>query len=236
MVSPMNTTIALIGDRSDTVRAHGAIPKALDAAAKVVGADIAHAWVPTTALDPSTDALAGFDGLWCVPGSPYASMQGALAAVRFARERRVPFVGTCGGFQHALLEIARDVAGIASADHQESTPDAAEPVIHRLACALREDERTVHLTPGSRLASIYETTTIREGYHCSFGVNAKYRAALERAGIRFTATDDDGDVRAMELDGHPFFVGTLFQFELAALRGVTPPVAVSFVRAALAHA
>jgi CTP synthase (UTP-ammonia lyase) len=225
--------IGLVGDRSDKVRAHGAIPRALESAARLAGLDVTHGWLPTAALAAGAgDALDDFDGIWCVPGSPYASMPGALAAIRRARVRSIPFVGTCGGFQHALIEIARDVAGIASADHEESSPGAEEPVIHRLTCALDEDEREVHLLPGSRLASIYERETIREGYHCAFGVNPKYRAALERVGVGFTATDKDGDPRAIELAGHPFFLATLFQFELAALRGATPPIVVAFLRAA----
>jgi CTP synthase (UTP-ammonia lyase) len=225
--------IGLVGDRSDSRRAHGAIPRALESAARLAGLDVTHVWLPTAALAGGVgDELNDFDGIWCVPGSPYASMQGALAAIRYARECSVPFVGTCGGFQHALIEIARDVAGIASADHEESSPGAEEPVIHRLTCALCEDEREVHLLPGSRLASIYERETIREGYHCAFGVNPKYRAALERVGVGFTATDKDADPRAIELAGHPFFLATLFQFELAALRGATPPIVVAFLRAA----
>ncbi len=224
--------IGLVGDKSDEVRAHRAIPRALESAAPLAGLDVAYTWLPTTELagDASLE-LAELHGVWCVPGSPYASMQGALAAIRYARESSVPFLGTCGGFQHAVIEIARDVAGIASADHEESSPGAEEPVVHRLACALREDEREVTLVPGSRLATIYERETIHEGYQCSFGMNPKYRAALERAGLRFTAHDSDGEPRAFELAGHPFFLGALFQFELAALRGVTPPVVVAFLRA-----
>ena len=225
--------IGLVGDRSDKVRAHGAIPRALESASRLAGLDVTHAWLPTAGLAGGAGgAFDDFHGIWCVPGSPYASMQGALAAIRCARERSIPFVGTCGGFQHALIEIARDVAGIASADHEESNPGGEEPVIHRLTCALCEDEREVHLVAGSRLASIYERQTIREGYHCAFGVNPKYRAALERVGVGFTATDEDGDPRAIELAEHPFFVATLFQFELAALRGGTPPIVVAFLRAA----
>jgi len=82
------------------------------------------------------------------------------------------------------------------------------------------------------LASIYEHETIREGYHCAFGVNPKYRAALERVSVGFTAIDEDGEPRAFEVAGHPFFLATLFQFELAALRGATPPIVVAFLRAA----
>ena len=100
------------------------------------------------------------------------------------------------------------------------------------SCALLDDEREVHLLPGSRLASIYERESVREGYHCAFGVNPKYLAILKQVGVAFTATDKDGDPRAIELAGHPFFVATLFQFELAALRGATPPIVVAFLRAA----
>lgn len=203
--------IGLVGDRSDERRAHGAIPRALESAARLIGLGVTHAWLPTAALAAGAgDELADFDGIWCVPGSPYVSMPGALAAIRCAREYSVPFVGTCGGFQHALIEIARDVAGIASADHEESSPGAEELVIHRLTCMLHEDEREIHLRPGSRLASIYERDSIREGYHCAFGVNPKYRAVLERTGVVFTGTDDDGEPRAMELAGHPFFLATLY--------------------------
>ncbi len=226
-------TIGLVGDRSDRVRAHSAIPRALDSAARLAEVDVTHEWLPTARLAAGAgDELDHFDGIWCVPGSPYASMQGALTAIRYARERSIPFVGTCGGFQHAVIEIARDVAGIASADHEESSPGAKEPIIQRLTRALCEDAREVRLRPQSRLASIYEQETVHEGYHCAFGVNPMYRGDLERAGVSFTAFDQDGDPRAIELAGHPFFLATLFQFELAALCGATPPIVVAFLRAA----
>jgi len=67
---------------------------------------------------------AGFDGFWCVPASPYRDIDGALRAIRFAREQRRPFLGTCGGFQHAVLEYARNVLGWADAEHGELAPNA----------------------------------------------------------------------------------------------------------------
>jgi CTP synthase (UTP-ammonia lyase) len=230
----MSTTvrIGLVGDKSERVRAHGAIPKALESAARVADLEVEYAWLPTTDLvRGAREKLAGFQGIWCVPGSPYASTQGALEGIRYARESDAPFVGTCGGFQHALIEIARDVAGIPSAGHGEFDP-GGESIVHPLACTLSEEERPVKLLPGSGLAAIYGREDIDAAYHCSFGLNAKYRAALEGAGVRFTASDQDGDPRAFELAGHRFFLGTLFQFELAALKGGTPPVVVAFLRAA----
>jgi CTP synthase (UTP-ammonia lyase) len=92
----------------------------------------------------------------------------------------------------------------------------------------------VRFVAGSRLAQIYGGESAQEGYHCSYGVNQVHRAALERAGLRFTAFDEHGEIRGAELaaNAHPFFIGTLFQPERAALRGETPPVVRALVRAA----
>ena len=67
--------------------------------------------------------------MWCVPGSPYHSAEGALAAIRFAREKRRVFLGTCGGFQHALIEFARNVLGVSQAEHAETAPTAPDLVV-----------------------------------------------------------------------------------------------------------
>jgi CTP synthase (UTP-ammonia lyase) len=90
------------------------------------------------------------------------------------------------------------------------------------------------LAAGSRLREIYGAESAREGYHCNYGVSEIHRVALERAGLRFTAFDERGEIRAAELPRsvHPFFIGTLFQPERAALRGETPPLVRAFVQAA----
>lgn len=87
--------IGLIGDFNEAVTAHRAIPVALRLAAELLGHAVDLEWLATDAM-PDAQGLARFDGLWCVPGSPYRDMDGALRAIRFARERRVPFLGTCG--------------------------------------------------------------------------------------------------------------------------------------------
>ena len=133
----MTLAIALIGDRDDAVTAHRAIPKALALAAEATGVDLRPAWVATDGINADAD-LAGYDGFWCVPASPYRSMDGALRAIRFARTHDKPFLGTCGGFQHAVVEYARNVLGWADADHAETAPDAARAVIVPLACSLVE--------------------------------------------------------------------------------------------------
>lgn len=96
-------------------------------------------------------------------------------------------------------------------------------------------ERRGTLAPGSRLAGAYGALESREGYRCRFGLNPAFARELTAGPLRATATDAAGEVRAVELDGHPFFVATLFQPERAALAGVTPLLVVALVRAAAAQ-
>ena len=230
---PPSLHIALVGDYDPAVTAHQAIPRALALAAERLGVDVEQHWLPTDAVD-ADDPLAGVDAVWCVPASPYRSADGALRAIRAARESGRPFLGTCAGFQHAILEYARAVIGWADAEHGEAAPDAERPVITPLACALVEATDVVRFAPDSRLAAAYGALESREGYRCRYGLNPAFARELTAGPLRATATDATGEVRAVELDGHPFFVATLFQPERAALTGTAPPLAVALLRAAAA--
>lgn len=227
--------IALVGDPHPDVLAHRAIPVALDAAARVAHCSVSAEWQPTASLAACADvaaALRPFDAVWCVPASPYESMDAALEAIRFARERGRPFLGTCGGFQHALIEYARNVRGLVAADHAESSPDAELALIVPLACSLVGATAPLVIDPDSRLAAWCGGTSRAEQYHCSYGLDARFRAALEDGDLRFVARDDAGEVRAFELRSHPFFVGTLFQPERSSTAERAHPVVEAFVRAA----
>ncbi len=214
--------IGLIGDYDQAVTAHRAIPLAL--------AGAAFEWVPTESIT-TEQRLERYDGLWCVPGSPYRSMNGALLAIRHARQTGRPFLGTCGGFQHAIIEYARDLLGWADADHAETSPDAHRPVISLLSCALVEASEPIELVPGTKIAAAYGVGTITEAYRCRYGLNPTFRDALLKGPLRMSAHEPNGEVRAVELDGHPFFVATLFQPERAALRGDRAPLVNAFVKA-----
>ena len=105
--------ISLIGDFDANVTAHRAIPDALNRAGDELGVEVRFTWRHTATLGLNPEqTLAATSGIWCVPASPYANTDAALAAIRFARESPRPFLGTCGGFQHALLEYARNVLGL----------------------------------------------------------------------------------------------------------------------------
>ncbi|MEJ2631257.1 MAG: CTP synthase [Acidihalobacter sp.] len=224
-------TIGLVGDYNPDVPAHRAIPHALARASDELGLGIGFQWVPSEEIS-SVARIADFDGLWGIPASPYRNMDGVLLAIRHARESGIPYLGTCGGCQHAIIEYARNVLGWIDANHAETSPEAARAVIAPLACALVDATGTVDLVPGSRLATIYAGAQATEGYRCSFGVNEAFRDELLRGPLRLAATDaDDGEVRAVELDKHPFFVATLFQPERAALRGESAPLINAFAAA-----
>jgi ribosomal protein S18 acetylase RimI-like enzyme len=233
----VNVRVALVGDYTADAVAHRAIPIALEMAGAAVEWNVMHEWVATADIDPSRPDLDGYHGVWCVPASPYRSTEGAFAAIRFARERGGPFLGTCGGFQHAVLECARSLWRIERPAHAELEPGADAPIVAPLACALVEKGGRVRFAPGSRLFSAYGREEADEEYHCSYGLGARCLPYLAAGPLRATAWDDAGDVRGVELDGHPFFVATLFQPERAALRGVLPPIVPAFVAAtARAHA
>ncbi len=227
--------IALVGDYSDRHVAHRAIPVALQLARERAGADVAWEWVATRDIRSAQRDLKGFSAVWLVPASPYENTEGALDAVRWAREGGHPFLGTCGGFQHALLEIARNLSGLRDAAHAETHPDGPALIVTRLSCSLVGASGAVHFAEGSLLRTAYGAPSAVEAYHCNFGFNPEFRAPLEAAGLGFTAWDDAGDIRGAELSGHPFFVGVLFQPERAALRGEVPPPVTAFVGAVVAR-
>ncbi|MGF7114378.1 CTP synthase C-terminal region-related (seleno)protein [Pseudomonas laurylsulfatiphila] len=222
--------IALIGDYDPQVTAHQAIPLALEMVTEHSGLNVQWQWLATDKIHAETP-LPPFDGFWCVPASPYRHMDGALLAIRFAREQRRPFLGTCGGFQHAVLEYARNVLGWSDAEHGETTPDAARALLTPLSCALVEAVDSIQLAEGSLIAQAYESAEIREGYRCRYGVNPQFEGELLQRELHAVGHDSQQGLRAVELSGHPFFVATLFQPERAALAGVLPPLVGAFVEA-----
>ncbi|MFL6551726.1 MAG: CTP synthase [Povalibacter sp.] len=222
--------VGLVGDFDANVTAHRAIPEALRLVGEATRLKLEHEWIATDRIQ-SEAHVTDFDGLWCVPGSPYRNTAGALLAIAYARSRRVPFLGTCGGFQHAILEYARNVLGWSDADHAETAPDARRLIIAPLACSLVEETDAVQLVPRSRIARAYSALTAQEGYHCRYGLNPEFESALLSGALHATARDTNEEVRAIELVDHPFFVATLFQPERAALKGDVPPLVAAFIKA-----
>jgi len=231
LASNKNTLrIALVGDFNPEVIAHQAIPLAIDDAAAVQELTADYDWVATTDIK-SADDLVGYDAIWLVPASPYQNAEGAFIAIRYARENSIPFLGTCGGFQHAILEYARNVLGWSDAAHAE-TDTEGRMVIAPLACSLVEKSDTIELRANTIIAKAYGRLSIEEGYHCNYGISPDFAAELDEGALRVTGWDEEGEIRAVELITHPFFVGTLFQHERNALAGRPAPLVHAFLRAA----
>jgi CTP synthase len=222
--------IALVGDFSPDVIAHRAINESMRLATSI--AHVEPHWVHTSSLrHGDEELLRTVRGVWCVPNSPYVNTNGALSAIEWARTRGVPFLGTCGGFQHALIEFVRTVLGHASAAHAELDPNAASPLIARLACSLVEKSERIQPTGHGRFAQWFGAERT-EGFCCSFGLNPAWEKLLADSPLEIVARGETGEVRAVELRGHPFFVGTLFQPERTALRGELHPIVAAFMLAA----
>jgi CTP synthase (UTP-ammonia lyase) len=220
------TTIAIVGERLADFPPHVATDAAIAHSAAALGVQVDARWIATDEELPAVDAI------WCAPGSPYRSLDGALAALRRGREEGVPTLGTCGGCQHMLLEFGRNVLGLEDAQHAEYDPYASRLFVTPLTCEVAG--RTMHVTldPASRLYG--GATDVQEQYYCNFGLNPEYRAQLDAAGFRITGVDADGDARVFELDDHPFYVATLFVPQMRSERARPHPVVTEFVAAAAA--
>ncbi|MFI6941903.1 gamma-glutamyl-gamma-aminobutyrate hydrolase family protein [Streptomyces sp. NPDC050418] len=223
--------IALVADRSPNVRSHTRISGILAALRERDHLDLEAYWIPTE--EAAAEGVEGFDGIWVLPGSPYRSEAGAVRAVRTAREQGIPFLGTCGGFQHTLLEFARDVCGLPDMAHAENDPEAREHLIVPLACSLVGHEGAIHVRPGTLLQELLGAETSFERYHCSYALREEYVDTLTAHGLRFSGTDEAGDVRVVELPDHPFFLASLFQPELAGDGTRAHPVIQGFAAAAV---
>lgn len=231
----MHTPLTIVADFDANSRSHIATNEAIAHSAATFGAAVTPQWIGTAELSrDGLNRLAGVRGIWIGPGSPYASMEGALAAIRFARERGVPLLGTCGGFQHIILEYARNVLGVADAEHEETAPEASTLFISRLACSLVGRTMTIQLARGSKLAGIYGRASAQEEYLCNFGVNPEHEQVLRSGPLMPAASDAEGAIRAVELPGHPFFIGTLYLPQHRSTPTQPHPVVTAFLTACLA--
>ena len=230
------TRIGLIGDFDPQIIAHDAINRSVDLYRKSEVHCFEAQWINTEEIVPNSGGIIQeLDGVWCVPGSPYKNTTGALWAIQLARTRLIPFLGTCGGFQHALLEFGRNVLGMPLADHEELNPRAEFLLLTRLQCSLVEKSENVLLTGLGKFAKYYKSCSGLEDYHCNFGLNPSCEHLIQKGPLRVVARAANGEVRAVELEGHPFFVATLFQPERRSITGGIHPVVREFFAAAQCH-
>ncbi|HEX8068802.1 MAG TPA: hypothetical protein VF546_02545 [Pyrinomonadaceae bacterium] len=235
-------TVGLIGDQlPEYERAQYAAVEMIRRAAAELGVRAEVRWLATPALvgARAEALLAEADALWASPGSPYLNLDGALNGIRFARTRGWPLLGTCAGFQHIVLEYARNVMGLADAAHQEYDPDAPTLLLTALVCPVASQVLKINLAPDSFPARVYGRTEIEEYYYCNFGINPAFRRAVDEAGLKVVGTDQDDEPRVLQLPRHRFYVATLFVPGASYTEGVVAsagahPLVKAFLEAGLA--
>jgi CTP synthase (UTP-ammonia lyase) len=235
--------IAILGDYDPKSPTLPSIEKSLQHSSTKLNQPLESQWIGTLSLlDQGIEKrLETFDGIWGAPGSPYQSFDGMLKGIEFARRRDWPFLGTCGGFQYALIECARNVLGIKDADSAENNSGSKNLIITPVACAVPDGGKApklfgpipeIRLRPGSYLQSFYRQDSVTEEFFCNFEVNREYEWAAIEAGFPVVARGPKGEIRAIESPTHRFFVATLFQPQLSSKPGKPHPVVMAFVQAA----
>lgn len=236
--------IGILGDLDPGSRGHKAIDDALVHAAAKLQIKLDSSWIPTSSLlaADGKKLLESFDGLWAAPGSPYKSFDGMLKGIEFARRNDWPFLGTCGGFQYALIECARNVLGIKDADTAENDSGSKNVIIYPVACAVANRKKDapklsglipeIRLRPGSYLQSFYTQDSATEEFFCNFEVNPEYEWAAMEAGFPVVARGAQGEIRAIESPTHRFYIATLFQPQHSSKPGKPHPLVLAFVQAA----
>jgi CTP synthase (UTP-ammonia lyase) len=232
-----STWIAVIGDRVEGFEPHDTITDAIEHSTKSLGLHAPRVqWIATDQLANDGAALVdGASGVWCAPGGPFRSLDGAIDGIRWARESNVPFIGTCAGFQHGVIEFARNVLGYREAAHAEYGEAEGDVLfIDELLCSLVGQTMQVEIVD-DELVEIYGTRSPTERYYCRFGLEPRWRQPLHDAGLRVAGVDaQDGDVRIMRVPDHPFYVLTLFVPQTSSTPLAPHPLVTAFVRAVAA--
>ncbi len=224
--------IGIIGEYNAAFEPHVATDRAIAHASARLGVVVETEWIETDRADREfADVTARCHGFWIAPGSPYANMNGALKIIAYARTHGRPLLGTCGGYQHIVIEYARNILGIEDAEHAEYDPYASKLVVNRLVCSLAGQELKIVLNDSeSTIFDIYRKDIITERYYCNFGLNPAYQQALAENGLLTVGVDDNGESRIVELKGHPFYIGTLFVPQTISTEENPHPLISAFVR------
>jgi CTP synthase len=249
-----SVTIAVVGKYTVLKDAYKSLIEALHhgGIANDVRVDIR--WIDARVFDESEDIAAELEGVHAilVPGAfGDSGAEGKIKAIRFARERRVPYFGICFGMQMAVVETARHVAGLPGASSTEFGP-CQTPVVGLMTEWVRGNQLETRtessdlggtmrlgayeavLEPGSRVAEAYDATLIRERHRHRYEVNMAYRPQLEAAGLKVSGVSPDGVLpEIVEIEDHPWFIGVQFHPELKSRPFEPHPLFASFVKAAV---
>lgn len=223
-------SIAILGEYSPDFRPHASTNSAITHSASQLDLEVTADWISTD--DISGTLFEAYSGIWVAPGSPYRNMDKTLDAIRYARENDVPCFGTCGGFQHMVIEYARNVLDFVDAQHAEYDPYASNLFISKLECSLAGRRMTLQFTAESRVSAIYGSSQATEEYYCNFGIDPAQTSRLKSGPLQIVGSDEEGEIRVVELPDHPFFIGTLFVPQTRSTESNAHPLVTAFLQAA----
>ena len=239
-------TIGLVGKYVSLPDAYKSIAESFIHAGAQNDCKVVLKWISSEEINPQTVAgiLGGLDGVLVAPGFGERGLEGKMAAIKYVRENKIPFFGICLGMQCSVVEFARNVLKL-DASSTELNPNTKHPVIDMMeeqkkitnkGGTMRLGAYACRLKKGSKAASIYGDTLIKERHRHRYEFNNKYLEQIEEAGLKATGVNpDSGLVEIVELKDHPWFVGVQFHPELRSTVLNPHPLFVKFVEAAIRH-
>ena len=236
-------TVAVVGKYTQIRDAYKSISEAIIHGGVANGVQVKVDWVDSekVELDGAEALLGGAHGILIPGGFGDRGVEGMVLAAQYARERNIPFLGICLGMQCAVIEFARDVAGLAGADSSEFEAATPHPVIDLLpdqhgvaqkGGTMRLGAYECALTAGTRAREEYGAATVAERHRHRYEFNNAYRERLEAKGLRVTGLFPEKSlVEIVELPEHPWFVGVQFHPELRSRPSEPHPLFRGFLRA-----
>lgn len=240
-----SVTIALVGKYTQLHDAYISVVEALKHGAAANRARLTIRWVDSESVteEIAEPLFSGVHGILVPGGFGNRGIEGKIAAIRYAREHGVPFLGLCLGMQLAVVEFARHVLGLNDAHSTEFSHDTPDPVIHLMpgqdgitdiGGTLRLGSYPCVLKKDSKALALYKTELVHERHRHRYEVNNQYRNALEEHGMALTGLSPDGRIAELaELPGHPFFVATQAHPEFKSRPNRPHPLFSGFLDAAL---
>jgi CTP synthase len=235
--------VAMVGKYVKIADTYLSINEALKHAAASLRVSVEINWIEAENLEAGdVSALRGYQGIVIPGGFGARGVEGKIKAIQFARERRVPFLGLCFGFQLSVVEFARNVLGLRRANSAEVDPETPHPVIDllpeqkkvkELGGTMRLGAHEIVIARGTKAYSIYRATLIRERHRHRYEVNPRYLPRLKKGGLVFSGKSKDGRrMEILELPGHPFFLATQFHPEFTSRLERPSPVFLAFLESA----
>lgn len=240
-----NTTIALVGKYVELHDAYLSVVEALSHGGLANGTNVDIKWV--NAVDVTAEnveeLLGGVDGILVPGGFGDRGVEGKIEAIKYAREKKIPFLGICLGMQTAVIEYARNVLGYSDANSSEINPETSYPVIdlmpeqkdiEDLGGTMRLGLYPCKLDENSKAHEAYESALIYERHRHRYEFNNEYRKQIIEAGMKITGTSPDGRlVEIVEVENHPWFVAAQFHPELKSRPNNPHPLFKAFIKATL---